>query len=276
MSIKNRAAWIAALDRAASLSRPDDHALFCALVSQVTGKEGDEVFDALIAAIRVRDDLGSYEAVHNAIWRFPSDWLGRALASRLPGLSRRMQRHDQVERFLCPLLGVGARARASFVIAARALPAKDLSTVRAALKRWSDDSDAEDFGGWGTLFVELGGRVAAEDPTPPPPEHWPRDWKAALNNLRGHGGRASFWKTGKPEELDKIVALMSQPLGKGWRELDALTNPLFVSFAKRHWALFVRKVAKLPVAQRACLLEQLARKAPKRAAALRTAIGTMR
>ena len=79
------------------------------LVDMVNGKEAQEVFQALVDSICVSEDYGAYEAVHNAIWKFPPGNFAEYFVPALPKLIRRMAKHDQVARFLCPLTGHGRR-----------------------------------------------------------------------------------------------------------------------------------------------------------------------
>jgi hypothetical protein len=46
---------------------------FVELVDMTQGDEPPQVFQALIDSIRVPDDYGAYEAVHNALWNFPPE-----------------------------------------------------------------------------------------------------------------------------------------------------------------------------------------------------------
>ena len=77
------------------------------LMEFVTGQEPQGVFQAIIDSIRVPEDLGAYEAVHNALWRFPPASFAEYMIAALPIFIVRMAPHDQVARFLCPLLGHG-------------------------------------------------------------------------------------------------------------------------------------------------------------------------
>jgi hypothetical protein len=43
------------------------------LVDMVTGREPQEVFQAIVDSIRAPEDYGAYEAVHGALWKFPPE-----------------------------------------------------------------------------------------------------------------------------------------------------------------------------------------------------------
>jgi hypothetical protein len=75
------------------------------LLSTITGKEPQEVFQAIVDSIQAPDDYGVYETTHNALWRFPPKEFAEYFVAALPELISRMARHDQVGRFLCPLVG---------------------------------------------------------------------------------------------------------------------------------------------------------------------------
>jgi len=77
------------------------------LIEMVTGSETRRTFQAIVDSIRSAEDYGAYESVHNALWQFPPEQFAEYLVQALPGLMRRMGRHDQVGRFLCPLTGHG-------------------------------------------------------------------------------------------------------------------------------------------------------------------------
>jgi len=75
------------------------------LLEAVTGKEGQEVFQAIIDSIQAPQDYEVYETAHNALWRFPPKPFAEYFVAALPKFIRRMAKHDQVGRFLCPLTG---------------------------------------------------------------------------------------------------------------------------------------------------------------------------
>lgn len=110
------------------------------LVDMVNGKETQEVFQALVDSIRVPEDYGAYEAVHNALWKFPPQKFADFFVAALPKLIRRMAKHDQVARFLCPLNGHGRRKYLPGFVAAldNAAPA-DRKAVLNFIKKNSDE-----------------------------------------------------------------------------------------------------------------------------------------
>jgi hypothetical protein len=268
--ITDQTAWARDLDAAAQLSSPEEYEAFAAAVDAVTGEEGDATLEALLAAVRLAHDLGAYEGLHNALWRFPPARLGTFLGARLPAFLRRMNRHQQVLRFLVPLLpgGVGHAAFGPFVEALRALPAADQATVRRAVRDWAREGAELEPLGEALTGASQPKRTAA---LPPPPEDWPARWKANLAALRADQP-VRVWKEGRPDELPQVVALLAEPLGAGWRQADRLTTPLFLSFAKRLWPAFVAAVAALPPAQRERLLAQVGRTSRDRGRTLRDAL----
>jgi hypothetical protein len=80
------------------------------LLDAITGKEPQEVFQAIVDSIQAPDDHEVYETTHNALWRFPPKEFAKYFVAALPGLIARMAQYDQVGRFLCPLVGWGRKA----------------------------------------------------------------------------------------------------------------------------------------------------------------------
>lgn len=269
--MRNITAWKARLKRTARLASGRDFEEFAAAVAEVRGNEPDDVIDALLEAVRAPEDHGAYEGLHDALWRFPEARLATALARRLPALIRRMNKHDQVLRFVSPLFGegVGRDALPPFLAAARALPSKDRATLRRAVSGWAKEHQEIE-----SVVGALAGKKMereVEDAPPPPPATWPKEWRGALAKLRS-GMHAVTWKTSTVKELPRIVALLTQPLGRGWREAEALTNPLYISFAKKLWPDFVDAVRALDDDDRKTLLSQLARVDRARAKRLRESV----
>ena len=256
--------WRARLSGAARLETPEEDARFFACCDAVTGQEDPVVIDALVDAVRVADDHGVYEAVHNALWRFPPEVLGARLGALLPAWYRRMRRHPyQVDRFLGPVLGVGEAARPALIAAVRALPAAERAAVARAWGRWAvEQVEAE------ALVDALRDRPARRPKAPAlpePPAAWPDAWKAWLATLRA-GENPMLWQTGSREEMEAVAALLAEPLGAGWRHVEALTNPLYIAFAKALWPEFVARVASFPADARAQVLAQLKQATGRRGA----------
>ena len=68
----------------------------------------------------------------------------------------------------------------------------------------------------------------------------------------------SYWSSwSRKDACGFTVALLTTPLGKLWREVDAITNPLFLSFAMRSYSDFVAAVARLPERDRRTALAAL-------------------
>jgi len=110
------------------------------LVDMVNGKEPQEVFQALADSIRVPEDYGAYEAVHNALWKFSPDNFAEYFVAALPKLIRRMAKHEQVARFLCPLTGHGRRNYLpAFVSALDCASSVDRKTILNFIKKNSEE-----------------------------------------------------------------------------------------------------------------------------------------
>lgn len=113
---------------------------FVQLVDMVNGKESQAVFQALVDSIRMPEDYGAYEAVHDALWKFPPESFAKYFVSSLPKLIKRMAKHDQVARFLCPLNGHGRRKYLpAFVAALSSASPTDQKTILNFIKKHSDD-----------------------------------------------------------------------------------------------------------------------------------------
>jgi hypothetical protein len=252
------AAWSAALASAARLRKPDDETAFAACCDAVTGhEEAGPCVEALVGAVSAREDHGLYEALFNALWRFPPAALGEHLARLLPGWLKRVRAmQHQVIRFLGPLFGFGAAARPAFLTTLAALPEAERAAVARAFERWS--RERPDFA---TLAEALRGgkprRARPQAPLPAPPDSWPAPWKQALETLRRGENATGIWYHGTTDEADAVLALLTEPLGDGLRHLEALTNPLYTSYAKQHWNYFVARVAALPPEAQARVLAQL-------------------
>lgn len=103
--------WKAELESSSCLEKEEDFDSFGKHVSMVTGKESQEVFQALIDAINPIDDLGAYEGVHNALWKFPPKEFAEFMIAALPNHIDKMgsSYEHNVGRFLCPLVGHGKK-----------------------------------------------------------------------------------------------------------------------------------------------------------------------
>jgi hypothetical protein len=96
-------------DSVSSEEREERFRRYVRLLDMVTGKEPQEVFQAIVDSVRVPEDYGAYERVHNALWKFPPEKFAEYFVAALPTLIRRMAQYDQVGRFLCPLTGHGRK-----------------------------------------------------------------------------------------------------------------------------------------------------------------------
>ncbi len=109
---------------------------FVQLVDMVNGKETQLVFQTLVDAIRMPEDYGAYESIHNALWKFPPEHFAEYFVGALPKLIRRMSRHDQVARFLGPLNGNGRRKYLpAFVAALSSASPSDKKTILNFIKK---------------------------------------------------------------------------------------------------------------------------------------------
>ncbi len=250
--------WVKALHASSKFRQPEDETTFLTCCDAVTGHEdAGPCIEALVGAVSAREDHGLYEALHNALWRFPRADLGEHLALLLPAWLKRVRTmQHQIIRFLGPLFGYGSEALASFVKGLEALPDGERAAVQRAFQRWS--LDIPDFA---TLAEALRKgpprRVRPQAPLPAPPDSWPSEWKEALETLRRGESAISIWQSGTKAETDAVIALLTQPLGEGVRHLEVLTNPLYISYAKKHWAYFVKRVAALSPEEQALVLAQL-------------------
>ncbi|MEZ4223249.1 MAG: hypothetical protein R3B13_20055 [Polyangiaceae bacterium] len=251
-------AWSKSLQRVRKLANERQVAEYLQLVSQLTGKEPADWFQALVDSIVVREDHGVYEAVYTALWRFPPLRFGPAMVAALPGLIRRMNRHEQAERFL---IGITSRPRhrKAFVTAFADAPAADQDVILRALRKWSQGSED-----WNALSAALGAPPKAQ-PAPAKPvtasTTWPERWRKFHQQLvKGSAKHMDVWAWRDRKEAARFVAhLLSQPLGAKWREAEALTNPLFVSFAMAHFGAFIDELERLDLASRRVALDQIAK-----------------
>lgn len=113
---------------------------FVQLVDMVNGKETQLVFQTLVDVIRMPEDYGAYESIHNALWKFSPEQFAEYFVGALPKLIRRMSRHDQVARFLCPLNGHGRRKYLpAFVAALASASRSDKKTILNFIKKNSEE-----------------------------------------------------------------------------------------------------------------------------------------
>lgn len=252
------AEWKRALLAAAPLRTDAAVTAYSKLVAMVRGREGRAAFDALVASVRAPDDHGVYEGTHNAIWRFPPEQLGTWMADVLVAFQKRMGRHDQVHRFYGSLT-TRKKAGAAFVAAVKKKPAAARRAIVAILRRWSIDEED-----WEPVLAALGAPVAAPSAGGEPPASWPRPWRALHAEVRaGKKSLGDAWGYhGKPEAIPRVIAFMTIDPGPRWREIDALSNPVFISFAKKHYPAFVKQVRALPADEKTRLIAHLGRAAP--------------
>lgn len=99
--------WKRELKKVCVLETEDEFNQFDKLISQVTGKEGEQVLSALIDAVQPIEDYGAYEALHNAFWKFKPDVFSETFVKKFPSLLERVpvESAQDIGRFLCPLCG---------------------------------------------------------------------------------------------------------------------------------------------------------------------------
>ena len=247
------ARWTAEMKRVQRLRNEREVERFDELLRAVPTRGGATVsskwFLAVLDAIVVAEDHGVYESLYNKLWSFPAATCGETMLRGLPKLIRRMNRHQQAERFL---LGLESRLRQrrAFVAAFERASEADQRCIRSAFKEWSREHEA-----WEPLLRELGG-TPFRAPTPSQPKasapSWPPKWQRYYDGLMKGEEPKSFWEWRSRCESARFTAhLLSRPLGSHWRRAEAFTNPLFISFAMRYFGDFLEELEKLePNAQR--------------------------
>jgi hypothetical protein len=130
------------------------------LLKAVKGKEGEEVFQAVLDSVHNNEDYGIYESAYTALWRFPQEKIGEWFVRGLPAFIRRMpaahrkskvSRH--VGRMMCGLTSREVALRAFNTALAQA-PPKDRKTILDWIRNEEKD-------GWfskhkGVLGAEVG------------------------------------------------------------------------------------------------------------------------
>ncbi len=253
------ARWSAELEGAWSLDSPEHFRRFSHLMDSLTGEESESYAEKLINSIRVPEDLGAYESLYNALWRFPPESIAALLAQNLPSLQRRMGKYDQVSRFLIPIAS-SAPLREVFWAKARDYTPSERRTVKNAVQEWSREDPV-----WEALGEGLGVQSLAPPEETPPPS-WPPLWQKRLAKALKEGGEycvsGLFWKgTLKRwiEDLDFLLAVLSLDLGPHWRQVDPMTNPLWFYSRSTVYPLFLEKLRQLPREQQQKILASVSR-----------------
>jgi hypothetical protein len=224
--------WKTQLEAVWHLKSESDDVVFYALMDGINGKEALCYFDALIETVRLKEDNGVYESLWNAIWAFPAATVGEQLAKHLPDFQKRMGKYDQVSRFYLPILNRKS-AQKSFLKQSDMWNAAEKKTAINALKDWAVEDAA-----WESILAQLGTetKTLGEDAIP---AEWPEAWQTRLAKARKSKDEYNisglFWNGSKKrwlEDLDFLIEILAMNHGKNWRQIDAMTNPLFVSFAK--------------------------------------------
>lgn len=245
------AAWRRELASAQRLRTQGECERYAALCAVVTGREKGDCFQALVDSLVKAEDHGVYEATHNAFWRFPAARLGPLWARALPGLLARMERHEQVERFLCPYCGWARESHGpAFVRAVKALePALQRRVVRA-LRKWAGQVPE-----WEPLVVAIAGPVRKPRSLPEfvVPEAWPAPWKRLIR------GNLLVWDRSRPAvAADLVLAVLLLPPSTLDLKANLLVVPLF-TYAARHRPAFVARLRALSDADRERVRDSLAR-----------------
>jgi hypothetical protein len=249
--------WSTQLEKVWGLKTETDCNKFSDLMYSLNGTENIAFVEKLIDTVRLKDDNGLYEALHNAIWVFPKQTVGQLLARRLPEFQKRMGKHDQVLRFYLPLPH-NAKALNSFFEEAKKWAAPDKRTALSAIKKWSVEVPE-----WEKILERFEKPVAKpnEDLIP---EEWNDKWKKRLTKGRKDNNDYCIsqlvWRGTKKnweEDLDFVVELIALNHGKHWRQVNNMTTPLWGYAHKILYNDFVSKVKKLPEAKRNKLLDNI-------------------
>lgn len=251
-------AWSDELEAVWDLRTEEDYKRFSKIMSAVTGHEEDIYLEKLIDAIRLKEDFGAYESLYNAIWSFPSNVASKCLARRLPALQKMMGKYDQVSRFYIPVTHDGVYQ--PFVEQAALWSSSEKKSAIIALKKWAVENES-----WETLLEKLGyePKKTSEDAIP---DEWDNAWKERLTEGRARTGEYSissiFWKKGKPDwlqDLDFLIEMLSLDHGKNWRQVDAMTTPLWGFARTTIYPLFIQKLKMLPEAKIKKILHNIKR-----------------
>lgn len=245
------AAWRRALASVQGLRTAGDCERYAALCEAVTGGETGACFQALVDSLVRPEDHGVYEGTHNAFWRFPAARLGPLWARALPGLLTRMERHEQVERFLCPYCGWARESHGpAFVRAVKALePALQRRVVRA-LRKWAGQVPE-----WEPFVAAIAGpaRKPRSLPELVVPEAWLPSWKRLIR------GDLLVWDRLPPAAAaDLVLAALLLPPSTLDLKANLLVVPLF-TYAARHRPAFVARLRALPDVDRERVRDSLAR-----------------
>lgn len=259
MNTTNFKNWSIELEKVWNLKTEEECLIFRDLMYSLNGDEGISYLNKLIDTVRLKDDFGLYESLHNTIWVFPPNMIGQILAKRLPEFQKRMGKFDQVFRFYIPIPN-NEPALNAFLEETKNWTTSEKRTSLSAFKDWLiEDED------WENILEKLGTPIekTKEDTTP---EYWDENWKKRFEEGRKKGGEYSisgiFWKKGKKEwleDLDFLMEVLALNLGKNWRQIDTMTNALWFFAKTTVYPIFVEKLKELPSEKRTKILHNIKR-----------------
>lgn len=249
--------WNTELEKVWSLKTEEDCVKFSDLMYSLKGNEGVSYLNKLIDAVRLKEDFGLYESLYNAIWAFPPKFVGQVLAKRLPEFHKRMGKFDQVFRFYISIPN-DEDALNAFLEEAKNWTITEKRTSLSALKNWLVEDE-----NWETVLEKLGKPITKtkEDAIP---EYWEEIWKKRFEKGRKKGGEYSisgiFWKKGKKEwieDLDFLMEVLALNLGKDWRQIDTMTNPLWFFAKTTVYPIFVQKLRESSIEKQTRILDNI-------------------
>ncbi|MCD8401424.1 hypothetical protein [Tenacibaculum finnmarkense] len=251
--------WSLEFEKVWNLKTDSDCKKFSELTYSLKGNEGVRFLEKLIDSVKLKDDFGLYESLYNAIWLFPDNIIGQVLAKKLPEFQKRMGKHDQILRFYLPIPN-NKNVLNSFLKEANKWSTSEKRTAISAIKKWV--IEIED---WESILEKLGKPITKrkEDPIP---EEWNENWKIKLQKGREKGGEFCIseilWKGGKKqwlEDLDFLIEMLSLNHGKHWRQIDNMTNPLWMYAKRIVYPTFVDTLKKIPLEKQNKILENIKR-----------------
>lgn len=249
--------WSIELEKVWDLENEAACVMFSQLMYSLTGNEEVRFLNKLIDAVRLKDDYGLYESLYNAVWVFPPNLIGETLAQRLPEFQKRMGKFDQVSRFYIAI-PINEVVQNAFLEEAKNWTIAEKRTSLSALNNWYIEDE-----NWSFVLDKLG-KPSVNTKADPIPDHWDDNWKKRFETGRKKGGAFSisdiFWKKGKKvwlEDLDFLIETLGLNLGKDWRQIDTMTNPLWFFAKTTVYPLFVEKLKKLPCEKQVKVLDNI-------------------
>lgn len=185
METTNFENWETELEKVWDLKTEEDCVKFSELMYALNGDEDISYLNKLIDTVKLKEDFGLYESLHNAIWVFPPKLVGQILANRLPVFQKRMGKYDQVFRFYVPIPNNEETLNA-FLEEAKDWSVADGKASLSALKNWSIEDEA-----WEPVLEKLGKPVVQikEDTVP---GYWNENWRKRFEEGRAKGGEYSI------------------------------------------------------------------------------------